>query len=307
MTPFTLEGSRVLVTGGAGLIGRAVVALLIERGAEVSVFDTASSDIPAETRQFIGSVTDVDLVHAAVRSADAVVHLAGIAGLEHGTATDIYRANALGTFTVLEASASSGIARIAYASSINANGLPLNPHSVLPSRYPWNEDEVPVIADAYSLSKQANEAAAEAVRQRFAAQVVGLRYPLVRDITADGGSVFGAHIRRVVRADPRRAACEGWSYLDVTDAARVTLAALEREVPAARGILVASPHTFLSTTTDTALALCAPSVERGEIDGRDVPLDLSRSRDLLGFRPQVLLEDVAPHQLVDLEMELLRD
>ena len=61
-----------------------------------------------------------------------------------------------------EAAGRAAVAKLVYASSINANGLPLNPHPVLPSRYPWDEDEPAVIADAYSLSKQANEAAAVA-------------------------------------------------------------------------------------------------------------------------------------------------
>jgi len=98
---------------------------------------------------------------------------------------------------------------------------------VLPTRYPWDEDEpvdIADAADAYSLSKQTNEAAAVALSRRHGLAMTGLRYPLVRDITVDGGTVFARHVRRVLGEDPRRQACEGWTYLDVKDAAGATVA-----------------------------------------------------------------------------------
>ena len=92
--------------------------------------------------------------------------------------------------------------------------------------------------------------------------MTGLRYPLVRDITVDGGTVFARHIRRALGADPRRQACEGWTYLDVRDAAAATVAALTHDTPAAPGILVAAPRTYLRQTTEDALKRYAPDVPR---------------------------------------------
>lgn len=288
------------MTGGAGLIGRAVVRELAGRGAEVTVLDAvdrpAGEDIAA--RWIAGSITDPETVAAAVAGSERVVHLAGLPGLEHGTPEQIYAANALGAFVVLEAAGRAGVP-IVYASSINANGLPLNPHPVLPSRYPWDEDEPAVIADPYSLSKQADEAAALAIHRRHGVPVVGLRYPLVRDITEDGGTVFARHIREAMRQDPRRQACEGWTYLDVRDAARATADALAATgVPPAPGILVAAPTTYLRASTEEALSRFAPDVPSEAIEGRRVPVSLERAERLLGFRAAVLLEE---HLLVGLD------
>lgn len=302
-----IEGSRILVTGGDGLIGSAVVRLLAELGAKVDVYDLGGPDRAAQavragaSSHTTGSVIDAGSVRKAVAEHDAVVHLAGLSGLDRGEPEQIYAANALGTFLVMESAARAGIGKLVYASSINASGLPLNPHPVLPSRYPWDEDEPADIADPYSLSKEANEAAARAVARRSGMGVTGLRYPLVRDITKDEGTVFARHIRGALREDPRRQACEGWTYLDVRDAARATVAALTHETPAAPGILVAAARTYLRQETDEALRRIAPQAPRDAVHGRDVPVLLHRAVSQLEFTATVALEDIDPDLLADLD------
>jgi nucleoside-diphosphate-sugar epimerase len=296
---------RVLVTGGDGLIGRAVVEHLTGKGLEVTILSVPGPVTQTETarcaRYITGSVTDPETVHKAVSGQDAVIHLAGLAGLDRGTPADIYATNAVGTFLVLDAAGREGVRKVVYASSINAFGLPLNPHPVLPSRYPWDEDEPAVIADAYSLSKQANEHAAEATARRYGIELTGIRFPLVRDIYEQNGAVFARHIRRAMNDDPRRQACEGWTYLDVRDAAASVEAALHRSTPPAPGILVAAPSTYLRQPTAEALNRYAPAVPRESIPGRDVPVSLRRASELLGFKAEHILEQISEDHLVDLK------
>ena len=298
----SLDGAAVLVTGGSGLIGRAAVSALLAEGARVTVFDRA--DAPGSERESVtfiaGDVTEQAAVRSAVADMDAVVHLGGYAGLGMADAVETYRVNTIGTFTVLAEAAAAGVRKIVYASSINANGYPLGSDEVLPPLFPYDEDAEPHISDEYSLSKLAGEDAARMVAARWGVSVTGLRFPLVRDITADGGRVFGAHLRAALAGDPRRQAAEGWSYLDVSDAGRSIVAALLGDTPPAPGILVAAPLTYLTTPTEEALDLFARSVPRRPIAGRGVGLDLGRSHELLGFEASVLLDEVAPDQLVDL-------
>ncbi|MGA1835656.1 NAD(P)-dependent oxidoreductase [Herbiconiux sp. 11R-BC] len=299
----SLSGVSVLVTGGAGLIGRAAVTALLAEGARVTVFDRGglapASRVDPAAAFVAGDVTDPLAVRQALAGADAVVHLGGFAGLGLADAAETYRVNAGGTFTVLAEAASAGVRKVVYASSINANGYPLGAAAVLPPVFPYDEDAPPRISDEYSLSKQAGEDAARAVHSRWGMSLTGLRFPLVREIGVDGGRVFGAHLRDALAGDPRRQAAEGWSYLDVADAARAIVLALLRETPPAPGILVAAPLTYLSTPTEQALELFAPEVPRRPLAGRSVGLDLGRSAELLGFAAAVLLDDVAPEQLVD--------
>ncbi|MCJ1701662.1 NAD(P)-dependent oxidoreductase [Rathayibacter festucae] len=293
----TLDGARILVTGGCGLIGWPTVAALQAEGAVVTVLDRVASD--ADVRSIVGDVTDPAVLTEAVAGQDAVVHLGGYAGLGMADAVETYRVNAVGSFAVFAAAAAAGVAKVVYASSINANGYPLGAEQVLPPVFPYSEDVQPRISDEYSLSKLVTEDAARMAHATWGLSLTGLRYPLVRDITVDGGRVFGAHLRAVLAADPRRQAAEGWSYLDAADSARAVLAALLHETPPAPGILVAAPLTYLRGSTADALDAVAPDVPRGRLEGRAVGLDLTRSRELLGFEVRVLLDDIAPQELAD--------
>ena len=296
-----MTSERILVTGGSGLIGRACVRHLVDLGATVTVLDRDGTDLGAEVRTIEGDVTDPETVRRALTGQDAVVHLAGVPGPGLVDELTTYTVNTVGTYAVLSIAADCGPRKVVYASSINATGLPLNERPLLPRRYPFDELTVEDFTDAYSLSKKANEEAATQIGSRTGLKITGLRFPLVRDITLDGGLRFAEHLDRLMRDDPRRAACEGWTYLDVTDAARAVEAALTRDTPPAPGILVAAPRTYLRDDTETALDRFARGIERGPVPGRQVPVDLSRSRDLLGFEAVTSLDDVAPHALVGID------
>lgn len=297
--PAVIDGARILVTGGSGLIGRPAVEALQAGGAVVTVLDRSGST--TDVRTIIGDVTDPAVLAEAVADQDAVVHLGGYAGLGMADAVETYRVNAVGTFAVFAAAAAAGVAKVVYASSINANGYPLGVERVLPPVFPYSEDVPPRISDEYSLSKLASEDAARMAHAAWGLSLTGLRFPLVRDITLDGGRAFGAHVRRALESDPRRQAAEGFSYLDASDAARAVVAALLCDTPPAPALLVASPLTYLSTPTATALDRHAPGVPRLPIQGREVALDLSRAREMLGFEARVLLDDVAPDELVEVD------
>jgi nucleoside-diphosphate-sugar epimerase len=286
-----LAGARVLVTGGSGLIGRPTVALLAQSGARVRRFDLVPSQAGPEHDivDIVGDLRDPDAVAAAVEGMDAVVHLGGIPGPELEGEVTTYAVNAVGTLEVFAASAAAGVRKVVYASSINATGLPIGKLRP-PSQLPYGEDEPASIGDTYSLSKEANERAALMAAARWGLELTGLRFPLVRDIRADGGAAFAAHIRAALRDDPVRQAYEGWSYLDAGDAARAVVAALTHSTPAAPGILVAAPMTYLAEDTRDAAAAVVPDVPVGALFGREVGLDLTRAESLLGFHAEFLLE-----------------
>jgi len=72
---------RVLVTGGAGYIGSIAVALLLQKGLQVTVLDDCSSgyseNIPADVRFINGSILNRDDVLNALDECTAVLHFAG--------------------------------------------------------------------------------------------------------------------------------------------------------------------------------------------------------------------------------------
>jgi UDP-glucose 4-epimerase len=123
----------LLVTGGCGYIGSALVPLLAddERVDRVVVLDTLAAGSP---RNLMGCVEDIDFrqgdvreygdVESAVRGVDGIVHLAAITGADstHDRREETYATNLEGTRNVLTAAGKIGIERVVLASSCNIYG-----------------------------------------------------------------------------------------------------------------------------------------------------------------------------------------
>ncbi|MGH2356168.1 MAG: NAD-dependent epimerase/dehydratase family protein [Chloroflexota bacterium] len=115
---------RVVVTGGGGRIGRSTVAELQEHGHEVTLFDLVppAQPLPPGVRLCLGTVDDAGSVMTLLRNArgEAVVHLAR-ASTNHDDLT-VFRSNVIGTYHVLQAAVTCGLAVAVVASSIQALG-----------------------------------------------------------------------------------------------------------------------------------------------------------------------------------------
>ncbi len=125
---------RVLVTGGCGYIGSALVPALLEdsRVDEVVVFDSLATGSPAnlvgcvdETLRFRrGDVREYGDVESAMRGVDSVVHLAAITGADstHDRREETFAVNRQGTENVLTAAGKFDVETVVFASSCNNYG-----------------------------------------------------------------------------------------------------------------------------------------------------------------------------------------
>jgi|18_taG_2_1085343.scaffolds.fasta_scaffold00032_11 nucleoside-diphosphate-sugar epimerase len=121
------KGKRVIVTGGAGLIGVPLVENLVHEGCEVTVIDNFFRSKPenlSRVREMI-ELLDVDLrdnlkARAVIRDADIVIHLAskvGGIGVYTNCPYSIMSDNVLIDTNVLQAAMANGVPRFFYASS----------------------------------------------------------------------------------------------------------------------------------------------------------------------------------------------
>lgn len=297
MTGPTPAPGRVLVTGAAGRIGRAVTRLLSERGVAVTALSLDYPDGFTADRVLTASAMDERAVTTALEGVDAVVHLAAIPHRDLGTPHDVYVTNVTSTFTVLAHAAERGVPRAVVASSINAFGVPLNPHDVLPLYFPIDEEIPTDLADWYSLSKRSDELTAAMVARRWGMAVVAFRFPRVETEAA-------LHVAARRSAErPEDAVREGWSYLDLRDAAEAVYLGLVAPLDGAVVLGLSAEDTLLAEPTADLLDRYAPRVpRRSPIRGRQSLIDTRKAADVLGFTPRHSIHRATPGAFDDLRM-----
>jgi len=170
---------KVLVTGGAGHVGKATTERLIGLGWEVRVIGLEREiDIPGA--EFANcDVQDFRALREQVRGCQAVVHLAAVRSPHLAPAPTVFGVNVMGTFNLFEAAAAEGIHRVVQASSINALGCAYNLTDFAPQYFPIDEDHPSVTTDPYSFSKEVIEDIGEYFWRRDGISSVALRFPWV--------------------------------------------------------------------------------------------------------------------------------
>jgi nucleoside-diphosphate-sugar epimerase len=166
---------RILVTGGAGFLARAVIRRLLQRGDSVVALDTNLAALADLQRAFgerlsavAGDVTDMGGIALAFQAhrPDAVVHCAAIVGML-ATPVAAMRVNAEGSLNVFDAMRLFGVRRCIHVSSEESYG-PFRA-AVIDEDHPQN----PV--SAYGVSKLAVEHLARGYRALHGLEVIHLR------------------------------------------------------------------------------------------------------------------------------------
>lgn len=283
--------SKVLVTGGAGKVGRWVVKLLAAQGDTVTACGrTPGQSVPgAEYRTL--DITDAAAVNAMVGEHDRVIHLAAIPVPREVDHRELLRINVQGTYQIYAACADHGIDRIAVASSINALGHNYGIQR-LPVRYfPIDEDHPQLLSDEYSFSKHLNEETARYFYQRVGLSSVCLRIPGVIMPTEE----VAQRIRRCRDARPTAFSTTYWCTVDARDSARAFLAGIEAEYEGAHTLFINDSHNILSRPSRELAALVYPEVTewRAPLEHDAALITCRRAKQVLGWEPRYSWRGVA--------------
>jgi UDP-glucose 4-epimerase len=236
-----LKGKRILVIGGAGLIGSHVVEQLLKTDvAKVTVYDNfcrgvrenlqfALSDKRVEIFPLGGDVLHEDILDVAVKDADAVVHLAALWLLHcHEFPRSAFEVNIRGTFNVLEACRRHGIHKLVYSSSASVYGDAVE--QPMTENHPYNNWTF------YGATKIAGEHMIKAYHQRYGLKGVGLRYMNVYGPRQDYHGAYIAVMMKIldcvdnnVRPKVYGDGSQGYDFIHVEDVARANVCALQSD------------------------------------------------------------------------------
>jgi len=157
----------ILLTGGAGQIGRLLRDGLPHSGWSLRCLDIADMGTPGPAEEFVrADVTDLQALTTAAEGMAAVVHMGGLAG--EAAYEDIRRVNIDGTYNVVEAARRAGVPRVILASSNHAVGFTPRGDCV-------SVDTRPRPDSFYGVSKVAGEALGSLYVDRYGLDVVCLR------------------------------------------------------------------------------------------------------------------------------------
>jgi GDP-L-fucose synthase len=291
------SGKRVVVTGGAGFLGKPTTAMLRDLGAEVIVIRSAEYDL-----------REKEATRRALDGADVVLHLAanvGGIGFNRRNPAPLAHDNLAMSLNVFEAARELEIGKLVAAGSVCAypKFTPV----------PFSEDEIwngyPEESNApYGLAKKMNFVLSDAYRRQYGLDscvpVMANLYGPGDNFDLEDSHVIAAMVHKYVLATARgEPEVVLWGtgeptreFLYVDDAARALLLCAER--------LDVSDPVNIGTGTETRIRDLAEMIsELTGYEGRTVwdstrpdgqpkrYLDVTRARELIGFEAEMPLEE----------------
>jgi UDP-glucose 4-epimerase len=303
-----MQGTRVLITGGAGMIGSHIADRLVELGVgEIVVVDNlvrgrrdnlAGALASGRVSMVEGDIRDRDLLARVMPGIDVVFHQAAIritqCAEEPRLALEVL---ADGTFNVLEAAVEAGVGKVVAASSASVYGLA--------ERFPTAEDHHPYAnRTLYGAAKAFNEGLARSFHEMHGLDYVALRYFNVYGPRID---VHGVYTEVLVRWMERIRAGQAplilgdgsqtMDFVYVGDVARANVLAAQAPVTDAVFNVASGVETSLDDLARALLRVMGSDLEPEYGPERTVNAvrrrlaDTAAARERLGFAAEVGLEE----------------
>jgi UDP-glucuronate 4-epimerase len=284
-------GETILLTGAAGLIGRALRPKLVERGDTVIATDQLEGDGIVAC-----GLTEVHRLHELGAKATAILHCGAISGpmVARDNPHLIVQSNIVGTANMLELARVKKMRRVVFLSSVSAYGS--TPVGV----DPVPEGVVLAPSTVYGASKMAGEAMVDGYQRQHGLDGISLRPAWVYG----PGRTTACAIRTMIEdAQAGRPTHFPYGrdfhkqYVHVDDVADAVLLALDAPRFGQRAYTISGDSylTFSEVATVVRKVLPAAdiSIDAGgdPMDDLQARFDISAAARDLGYRPRIALED----------------
>jgi UDP-glucose 4-epimerase len=292
----SLQDRTVLVTGGAGFIGGALLAA-IQKENDVRVLDhfstTSPQSIPDGITVYDGDIRDTDLVSAAMADVDIVFHLAARVSVPESVRDPrrTHSVNITGTVNVLQ-QARANDARVVFASSAAVYGDRSN--------IPIDEDAPTDPGSPYGISKLAADHYVRVFSDLYGLPTVVLRFFNVYGPPLEEGSgVVSIFVERALAGDTLLVDGDGEQsrdFIHIQDVVQALLLAAQTGGVGSAYNVGTGDHVTIERLASVVqeLAPSDPPIEHTDPRSGDVNkscADISRAVDKLGFEPTVSLRD----------------
>ncbi|MBF0102491.1 MAG: NAD-dependent epimerase/dehydratase family protein [Desulfobacterales bacterium] len=238
-----IRNAKIIVIGGAGLIGSHVVEeLLNEDVKQVVIYDNfcrgthenlthALKDPRCNIVEIGGDIIQTDILDSAMKGMDACIHLAALWLLQcYEFPRAAFDVNIRGTFNVLEACVANKIKRLIYSSSASVYGDAVE--EPMTENHPYNNWTF------YGATKIAGEHMFKAYHKRYGLNGVSLRYMNVYGPRQDYKGTYIAVMMKILdnldKGIPPVVYGDGtqsYDFIYVEDVAKANICALKSDVP----------------------------------------------------------------------------
>jgi UDP-glucose 4-epimerase len=303
-----LEGSRILITGGAGLVGSFIADQLVAHAPrEIVVLDNFVRGrrenlklalASGKVRIVEGNICDVKAVQKVMAGVDVVFHMAAIRITQCAEQPRLaLEVMVDGTYNVLEAAVEAKVKRVVAASSASVYGLA--------EEFPTSERHHPYDnRTIYGASKTFNEGLLRSFHEMFGLDYVALRYFNIygprMDIHGVYTEVLIRWIERILAGKPPLIFGDGKQTMDfvyIEDVARANILAAQAEVTDEVFNVAAGKETSLNDLANALLRAMKSDLKVEYQAERKVNAvsrrlaDVRAAREKLGFEAKVSLED----------------
>ena len=302
-----MQNKRILITGGAGLVGSHIADLLVKEGvSEIIVLDNFTRgcrDNLAWTQAngplviVDGDIRDRQLLTDIMQGVDIVFHQAAIritqCAEEPRLALEVL---ADGTFNVLEAAVKAGVKKVVAASSASIYGMAEN-FPTTESHHPYNNRTL------YGAAKAFNEGLFRSFYEMYGLNYIGLRYFNVygprMDIHGVYTEVLIRWMERIIAGLPPLIFGNGEQTMDfvyIEDIARANILAAKADITDMVFNIASGVETSLNDLAHSLLKVMGSDLQPEYKPERQVnPVqrrlaDVGQAKQLLNFESQVSLE-----------------
>jgi UDP-glucose 4-epimerase len=302
-----VRNQRVLITGGAGLIGSHIADLVaLEKPREIIILDNfvrgrrdnLSTAIAGGAVNIVeGDIRDRALLAKTFEGVDIVFHQAAIritqCAEDPRLAFDVL---AEGTFNVLEAAVKAGVSKVVAASSASVLGL-AESFPTTEAHHPYNNRTI------YGAAKTFNEGLLRSFADMYGLRYVALRYFNVYGPRMD---VYGAYTEVLIRWMERLAAgmppvvygdgSQTMDFVDARDIARANLLAAKSDVTDEVFNVASGREISLLELAQMLSSIMGVSLEPQHKEARAVNgvtrrlADITKAEKLLGFKAEISME-----------------